>query len=86
MGLRRVQQESIFESRPPAITVKKGQTKTVTVKDGKTGAPAPGAVIDEVTTDANGKAILTFLKRGVFSYKATRDDAIRSNALVVVVG
>lgn len=76
---------AFLKVEPSAITAKKGQTKTVTVTDGKTGAPAQGAVINGVTTDANGKAILTFPKPGVFTYKATRSDAIRSNALLVVV-
>lgn len=53
--------------------------------DGKSGAPAQGAVIDGVITDANGKAVLRFPKRGAFSYKATKADAVRSNALVVEV-
>lgn len=76
---------AFLKVEPSAITAKKGQTKTVTVTDGSTGAPAQGALINGVTTDANGKATLTFPKLGVFTYKATRDDALRSNALLVVV-
>jgi plastocyanin len=78
-------QNAFLKVEPKQITAKKGQTKTVTVTDGSTGAPASGAVIDGVTTDAGGKATLTFPKRGIFTYKATRSDALRSNALVVVV-
>lgn len=77
---------AFLKVEPRAITAKKGQTKTVTVTDGSTGTAVQGAVIDGVTTDANGKAVLTFPKRGVFTYKATKADAIRSNALVVLVG
>lgn len=77
---------AFLKVEPHAIAAKKGETKTVTITDGQTGAPVQGALIDGVTTDANGKAVLTFPKRGVFKYKATKSDAIRSNALVVVVG
>ena len=77
--------KAFLKVTPSTITAKKGQTKTVTVTDGLKGTPAQGAVIDGVTTDANGKATLTFPKPGVFTYKATRSDAIRSNALLVVV-
>lgn len=76
---------SFLKVTPSEITTKKGQTQTVTVTDGSTGAPAQGALIDGVTTDANGKATLTFPKRGVFEYKATRTDSLRSNALLVAV-
>ena len=70
---------------PSVLAVKKGSSKQVTVTDGTTGIPIAGAVIDGVTTDANGVATLTFPKIGAFTYKATRDDSIRSNALAVVV-
>lgn len=70
---------------PGAITAKQGQAIMVTVTDGKTGAPVQGAVIDGVTTNASGKAVLRFWTQGVFTYKATKDDAIRSNVLVVTV-
>ena len=70
---------------PALLAVKKGSSHTITVTDGTTGIAISGAVIDGVTTDADGKADLTFPKIGVFSYKATRSDSIRSNALVVVV-
>lgn len=76
---------AFLKVEPRAITTRKGQTKTVTVTNGLTGAPAPGASINGVITDATGKATLTFPKSGVFTYKATRSDAIRSNALLVVV-
>ena len=76
---------AFLKVEPVTITAKKGQSKTVTVTDGMTGKPAPGAVIDGVTTDANGKATLTFPKLGLFTYKATRFDAVRSNALLIVV-
>lgn len=76
---------AFLKVEPSRITVRKNQPKIVTVTDGSTGAPAQGAVINGVTTDASGKATLTFPKPGVFTYKATKSDAIRSNALLVVV-
>ena len=71
---------------PSALAVTKGSQRTVKVTDGSTGVPIEGAVIDGVTTDANGDAKLTFREIGVFKFKAERSDAIRSNALVVAVG
>ncbi|KAL8938108.1 MAG: hypothetical protein Q9216_004065 [Gyalolechia sp. 2 TL-2023] len=70
---------------PDALVVKKGGSRTVTVRDGLTGGAIEGAVINGVMTDADGKAKLSFLKSGVFEFKATRDDSLRSNALRVVV-
>lgn len=70
---------------PDYLAVKQGSSRTITVTDGTTGVAVQGAVIDGVTTDANGKATLTFPNAGVFQYKATRDDSLRSNALRVAV-
>ncbi|KAL8832076.1 MAG: hypothetical protein Q9191_000498 [Dirinaria sp. TL-2023a] len=70
---------------PNVMTVGKGTSHTVTITDGTTGLAIPDAVIGGVTSDSNGKAILTFSKTGTFFYKATRSDSLRSNALVVAV-
>lgn len=70
---------------PSDATVKKGKSQTVTVVDGMSGAPIQGAVIDGVTTDANGNAVLTFPKKGRFTFKATEATSLRSNALKVHV-
>ena len=70
---------------PEEIVAKKGSTHTVTVTDGSTGQPIAGAVIDGVTTDGSGVAVLTFPKIGAFEYKATAPQSIRSNALYVGV-
>ena len=70
---------------PSEVTVKKGKSKTVTVVDGSTGTPVQGASIDGVVTDASGNAVLTFPKKGVFEYKATAANSLRSNKLVVIV-
>lgn len=70
---------------PDVLAVKKGSSRTITVTDASTGVAVEGAVISGVTTDRDGKASLTFPKSGVFKFKATRDDSLRSNALRVVV-
>ncbi|KAI4121692.1 MAG: hypothetical protein LQ338_006223 [Usnochroma carphineum] len=77
--------QHFLKVEPEVLVVKKGGSKVVTVTDGSTGVTIQGAVINGVTTDANGKATLTFPKAGAFQYKATRDDSLRSNALRVVV-
>lgn len=70
---------------PDHAHVKHGGSLPVTVTDGSTGLPVQGALIDSVLTDADGNATLTFPKNGRFEYKATKDDSIRSNKLVVEV-
>ncbi|KAI4160699.1 MAG: hypothetical protein LQ342_005538 [Letrouitia transgressa] len=70
---------------PSVLTVKKGSSRTVTVTDGMTGTAISGALIGGVTTGADGKATLNFPKKGLFTYKATKSDSIRSNGLVVIV-
>lgn len=62
-----------------------GSPVTVTVTDGSSGVAVPGAQIGNVVTDANGKAVLLFTKKGAFSLKASRSDSIRSNAVIVTV-
>jgi len=70
---------------PEAAVVKVGGSLTVTVTDGMTGVVVPGAEIDGVATNAAGMATLKFAKVGVFQFKATRSDSLRSNALIVAV-
>ncbi|MCJ1390283.1 hypothetical protein MMC18_003141 [Xylographa bjoerkii] len=70
---------------PEAALVKVGESLTVTVTDGTTGVVVPGAEIDGVVTNAAGMATLTFAHVGVFRFKATRSDSLRSNALTVAV-
>ena len=77
--------EHFLKVSPAEVTVKKGKSETVTVVDGTTGTPVQGASIDGVTTDANGNAVLTFEKVGIFEFKATAADSLRSNKLVVIV-
>lgn len=70
---------------PEDALVTVGESLTVTVTDGMTGVVVPGAEIDGVTTNAAGMATLKFTKVGVFRFKATRSDSLRSNALTVAV-
>lgn len=74
-----------LKATPDLLLVKKGSRKEITVTDGSTGAAIQGAVIGGVTTDADGKATLTFPKTGAFQFKATRADSLRSNAVRVIV-
>lgn len=77
--------EYFLKVTPAELVVTKGSSYTVTVTDGMTGKLIQGAVIDGVTTDASGRATLTFPKVGVFEYKATLPGSARSNALYVAV-
>jgi hypothetical protein len=67
-----------------------GQPTTVTVTDGQTGQPIAGATVGPInntgsaTTDAHGKAQVTFQNGGLKRLKAERADSIRSNALLVL--
>lgn len=73
-------------------TATTGQPITVTVTDGQNGQPIQGATVGPInntettTTNANGRARVTFRTPGVKRLKAERSDSIRSNALRVVVG
>jgi hypothetical protein len=69
----------------------------VSVTDGQTGQPIPGAAIGEVTagvtatissssaTDANGNATVTLAHPGTIFLKATHAESVRSNGLAVCV-
>lgn len=74
-----------LEVSPKEVVVRKGENSTVRVVDGSTGSPVQGATIDGVETDGNGDAVLRFEKKGIFKFKATAADSLRSNALVVTV-
>ena len=65
--------------------VASGKPATYTVTNGTNHALIKGASVGGVTTDANGKANITFTQPGSHILKATRSDSIRSNALQVVV-
>ena len=66
-------------------TVTSGTRVTYTVTNGKNHKPVEGALVDNVTTNAHGEASITFTQSGEYTFKATRSDSVRSNALHVVV-
>ena len=68
-------------------TATTGETVTVHAEefDGFSGSPAAGAHVFGATTGADGSATLSFAQEGVYRLKAERDDAVRSNAVVLCV-
>ena len=66
-------------------TAHRGVPVVLTVTDGQTGKPVPGATVDGSTTDASGHVSVTFPHFGVQELKATKADAIRSNQLSILV-
>ena len=68
-------------------TATTGQSVTVHVEefDGSKGTPAGGARVLGATTGSDGSATLSFAQEGIYRLKAERDDAVRSNAVVLCV-
>ena len=68
-------------------TATTGQSVTVNAEefDGTNGKPAAGASVNGATTGSDGSATLSFPQKGVYRLKAERDDAVRSNAVVLCV-
>ena len=62
-----------------------GQEVTFTVVDGQDGAAIAGAAVAGTTTGASGSAVVTFPSPGSYAEKATKEDSIRSNSVVVCV-
>lgn len=62
-----------------------GETVTVTVTDGQSGAPLDGAAVGGQTTGADGTAAVSFASPGVHTLKAERADSLRSNGVQVCV-
>jgi hypothetical protein len=65
-----------------------GQAFEVTVQQNDGGGnrtPAAGAAVAGATTDAAGHATVSFADAGQHTFKATRADAVRSNAATVCV-
>ena len=62
-----------------------GESVTLTVTDGSSGAPAAGAAVGGATTDPAGHAVVEFDSPGTRTLKAERADAVRSNALSICV-
>jgi hypothetical protein len=75
----------ILDVQPRMVGVRRGYTAVLTITDGPTGRPVSGALFAGVLSDANGKIVFTASQIGTFRYKATRDDAIRSPAMVITV-
>jgi hypothetical protein len=62
-----------------------GEPVTVNVTDGATGLDVEGAVVNGVSTNADGQATITFHEFGEHVLKAEKINAIRSNALYLFV-
>ena len=77
--------ETLLRLSGPA-TAAPGATVGVKVVDGSSGAPVAGATVDGHATGADGSATVgPYAERGNHDLKATKDGAIRSNALRVCV-
>ncbi|KAF5390026.1 hypothetical protein D9757_003818 [Collybiopsis confluens] len=66
-------------------TVRRNQSTTFGVINGRNGEPIEGATVRGQQTTANGQVQLTFDTAGNFSFKATRNGTIRSPALNILV-
>ena len=66
-------------------TARRNQPVVLTVTDGQTGRPVAGAEVDGHTSGADGKIIVTFAKAGVNGVKASKQSAIRSNKVDILV-
>jgi hypothetical protein len=62
-----------------------GQPVSLRVTDGQDGGAEPGARVGGATTGPDGRATVAFRDPGIYRLKAERDDAIRSNVLVLCV-
>ncbi|KAF8055557.1 hypothetical protein FPV67DRAFT_1435215 [Lyophyllum atratum] len=62
-----------------------GQAVTLTVTDGRNGAPIAGASVGGGVSDENGEVSVTFMSAGTKRLKAEKANTIRSNRLQVVV-
>jgi len=65
--------------------LKKGVDATFTVVDGQSGTLVEGAAVNGQNTGADGKVTLVFNSVGLHGFKATKESAIRSNRLEVLV-
>lgn len=75
-----------LKATPNFVALAPGENAVVTVTDGMTGVPVPGAAFAGQVSNAAGQVTITGgSKVSVNVYKATRSDSIRSNAVVVAV-
>jgi len=72
-------------SGPTTATTGQGVTVHAEEFDGTKGKPAAGASVNGATTGSDGSATLSFPQKGIYRLKAERDDAVRSNAVVLCV-
>ena len=70
----------ILKLESSTSTAPVGQEVTFTVVDGQDGSPLAGATVGAATTDAFGKATLTFAAAGSYMEKASRDDRTASSS------
>ena len=66
-------------------TATTGQSVAVRVSNGQTGAGEAGAQVGGALTGPDGSAVLTFGEPGVYRLKAEKQNAVRSNSLVLCV-
>ncbi|KAF5390025.1 hypothetical protein D9757_003819 [Collybiopsis confluens] len=66
-------------------TVRRNQSTTFGVINGRNGEPIEGATVRGQQTTANGQVQLTFDTAGSFLFKATKNGTIRSPALNILV-
>jgi hypothetical protein len=70
---------------PASATMTVGQTVVFTIQDGTTGVDIPSASFAGLTSNANGQVTYTATTPGCYSFKASRSDSIRSNAVSINV-
>jgi hypothetical protein len=66
-------------------TATTGQPVTVRVSNGANGIGEPGATVGGTQTGPDGSAVLTFGDPGIYRLKAEKQNAVRSNSLVLCV-
>lgn len=81
---------TLLESSASPLSLPSGQSVKFKVVDGRRRSVVQGAKVTTNggpwgTTDDNGEVTLVFDKAGVYKYKATKDGAIRSNAVTITV-
>jgi hypothetical protein len=76
--------EQVIKLAGPA-TANRGDTVTLRVTDGSSGAGVSGASVAGTTTDPAGNASVTLNTTGAQAFKATRSGAFRSNGVSICV-
>ncbi len=76
--------DSVLRLTSPAAATT-GRPFGVRVMNGTNGQAASGATVEGSTTDAEGRATLTYLEAGIYRLKAERANSVRSNGVTVCV-